>query len=144
VRLKPEKRASSPSLLLLLPSFPPFNHHCGRVRAGWRRQKKVLASFNLLEKAGFEPRTCKFQALVLQVRHPDCFRARPTRGPMPVPSDDANAVKPLPTLPLPSLHRRRPLQRNLRRPPKNRRCRRPPPIRAGEVTKLAAGPAAVD
>ena len=86
----------------------------------------------------------ELQELVLQVRHPDYFRAQPTRGPMPVPSDDANAVKPLPTLPLPSLHRRRPLQRNLRRPPKNRRCRRPPPIRAGEVTKLAAGPAAVD
>ncbi len=51
---------------------------------------------------------------------------------------------PLPMLPLPPLHHRRPLQQKLQRPPENRRCRRPPPIRAGEVTKLAAGPAAVD
>jgi hypothetical protein len=92
--------------------------------------------------------TSSGQELVLQVRHPDYFRAQPTRGPMPVPSDDTNAngIEPLPTLPLPSLHRRRPLRRNLPRPPKNCqwRCRRPPPIRAGEVTELEAGPAAVD
>ncbi len=65
---------------------------------------------------------------------------------MPVPSDDtnANAIEPLLTLPLQSLHRRQPLLRNLQRPPKNRRFQRPPPIRAGEVTELAAGPAAID
>jgi hypothetical protein len=65
---------------------------------------------------------------------------------MPVPSDDtnANAVEPLPTLPLQSLHRRWPLRRNLPRPPKNRRCERPQPIRAGEVTELEEAPAAVD
>ena len=92
--------------------------------------------------------TSSGQELVLQVRHPDYFRAQPTRGPMPVPSDDTNAngIEPLPTLPLPSLHRRRPLRRNLPRPPKNCQwhCRRPPPIRTGEVTELEAGPAAVD
>jgi hypothetical protein len=69
---------------------------------------------------------------------------RPTSGPMPVPYPLTTQSSPLSTLPLPSLHRRRPLLRNLLRPPKNRRCRRPPPVRAGGVTELEAGPAAVE
>ncbi len=66
----------------------------------------------------------------------------PCQYPLTTPTPTQSS--PLPTLPLPPLHRCRPLRRKLQRPPKNRRCRRPPPIRVGEVTKLAAGPAAVD
>ncbi len=51
---------------------------------------------NIVKKSCAGGRRTSGQALVPQVRHPDCFRAQPTRGPMPVPSDDANAnaVKP--------------------------------------------------
>jgi hypothetical protein len=101
---------------------------------------------NILKKSCAGGRRASGQALVPQVRHPDCFRAQPTRGPMPVPSDDANAnaVKPPADAASAAPAPQRPLRRKLQRPPKNWRCRRPPPIRAGEVTKLAAGPAKVD
>ncbi len=116
----------------------------------WTELCDSLTAFydNILKKSGAGGRpaaknlSCKFVTQTASVPNPPVVR-----GPMPVPSDDtnANAIEPLPTLPLPSLHRRRPLRRNLPRPPKNRRCRRPPPIRAaGEVTELEAGPAAVD
>ncbi len=99
---------------------------------------------NTLKKSGAGGRpaakhlSCKFVTQTASVPDPPVV-------PCQYPDDaNTNAVEPLPTLPLPSLHRRRPLRRNLQRPPKNQRFRRPPPIRAGEVTKLAAGPAAVD
>ncbi len=67
-------------------------------------------------------------------------------GPCPYPLTTPTPAQssPLPTLPLPRLHRRQSLRRKLQPPPKNQRCRRPPPIRAGEVTILATGQAAVD
>ena len=83
--------------------------------------------------------SCKFVTQTASVPDPPVVLCQyPLTTLMPTPSS------PLPTLPLQPLHRRRPLLRKLQRPTENRRCRRPPPIRAGEVTKLAAGPAAVD
>ncbi len=100
---------------------------------------------NILKKsgAGGHPAakhlSCKFITQTASVLYPSVVPCQyPLMTPTPTPSS------PLQTLQLPSLHRSRPLRRNLPSPPKNLRCRRPPPIRAGEVTKLAAGPAAVD
>jgi hypothetical protein len=52
-------------------------------------------SFNILREYPQEIRhwgTSRGQALVPQVHHQDSIRSRPTRGPMPVPSDEANAT----------------------------------------------------
>ncbi len=98
---------------------------------------------NILKKSGAGGRpaalSCPFVTETASVPYPPMVPCPyPLTTPTPTPSS------PLPTLPLPSLHRRCSLRRNLQRPLKNRRCQRPPPIRAGEVTKLAAGQAVVD
>ncbi len=68
---------------------------CHAAHAPWQISDRALRlSHCILQQHPQEIRrweTSSGQALVLQVRHPDCFRARPTCGPMPVPSDDANA-----------------------------------------------------
>ncbi len=71
-----------------------------QCHAPWRISDRALRlSHHILRQHPQEIRrwgASSGQALVPQVRHPDCFRARPTRGPMPVPTDDtnANAVEP--------------------------------------------------
>ncbi len=102
-----------------------------------------LTAFYKKSGAGGRPAakhvSCKFVTQTASMPDPPVVPCQyPLTTPTPTPSS------PLQTLPLPRLHRRRPLQRKLQRPPKNQRCRRPPPIRAREVTKLAAGQAAVD
>jgi hypothetical protein len=98
---------------------------------------------NILKKSGAEGRSvaknlsCKFVTQTASVPNPPVVHARTLWR------HQRQRHRPLPTLPLQSLHRRRPLRRYLQRPPKNRRCRRSPPIRAGEVTEWEAGPAAV-
>ncbi len=100
---------------------------------------------NILRKSGAGGRpaakhlSLKFVTQTVSMPDPPVV---PCQYPLTTPTSAQSS--PLPTLPLPRLHCRRSLRRKLLPPPKNQRCRRSPPIRAGEVTKLAAGQAAVD